>query len=215
MTSSRTLFCGALIAMLLLSPGNATHAFQRQDLPFFSCSTFPSNESESDLVTRFGAANVTTALIEGGGAEGEMNPGTVLLADRGDSRMEIFWKDKDLKRRPDWIHVYGGRSQWRSPAGITLGTDLRTLEKLNGRAFRLLGFGVDDEGGVVTWVGGKLVDDATPGCKFKIYLSPRSTDSATGRIEKEVLGDREYSSGHPAMQQLNPQVYQMFLLYGE
>jgi hypothetical protein len=217
MTLARTLLVGVSILLLALghrSVGPA--AALRSDLPYFSCSTFPANESEADLVTRFGAKNVVDALIEGGGAEGEMNPGTVLFADQSDAKAEISWNDQGAKRNPDWILVKGGSSRWRSPAGVTLGTDLITLEKLNGRPFRLLGFQYDSEGAVTSWAGGKLDSDiAVPACRLKVWLSPQARRSAPApqKLENQVVGTREYSSGHPAMQWLDPHVYQMFLLY--
>jgi len=215
MIPSRAVFGAISIVLLLVSPVSGTQTRQRHELPFFSCSTFPATESESDLVTRFGAENVTTALIEGGGAEGEMNPGTVLFSNQSDSRAEIFWKDKEGKRNPEWIRVYGGPSRWRSTAGVTLGTDLLTLEKLNGRPFRLLGFGYDSEGAVTSWAGGKLENESIPGCRFRIWVSPQigEEDHTAQPLANEVMGDREYSSRHPAMQRLDPRAYQMFLLY--
>ena len=219
MTLARTLSVGVSILLLTLghqSVGPA--AALRSDLPYFSCSTFPANESEADLVTRFGAKNVVDTLIEGGGAEGEMNPGTVLFPNQNDAKAEIFWNDRGARRNPDWILVKGGSSRWRSPAGVTLGTDLLTLEKLNGRPFRLLGFQYDSEGAVTSWAGGKLDADmamAIPACRLKVWLSPQASrnDLAAQKLENQVVGTREYSSSHPAMQRLDPNVYQMFLLY--
>jgi hypothetical protein len=100
------------VSIILLSVGHQSggSASLRRDLPDFSCSTFPANETEANLVQRFGTQNVKTALIEGGGAEGEMNPGTVLFARQADQRVEIFWKDKDAKANPEWIIVHGGRA---------------------------------------------------------------------------------------------------------
>lgn len=204
-----------IIILLAMSPQAAHPGRLRSDLPYFSCSTFPADESEADLVKRFGSKNVTNELIEGGGAEGDMNPGTVLFAGQSDSRAEIFWKDAGAKTYPDWISVDGGTSRWRSPAGITLGTDLLTVEKLNGRPFRLLGFGYDSEGAVTSWAGGRLDADKNPQCRFKVWVSPtdRGENVVTLGSEKEVIGDREYSSGHPTMQRLDPIVYKMYLLY--
>jgi hypothetical protein len=97
-----------------------------------------------------------------------------------------------------------------------LGTGLPTLEKLNGRPFRLLGFQHDSEGTVTSWVGGKLDSNmAVRACRFKVWLSPQATrdEPAAQKLEHHVLGPREYSSSHPAMRSLDPHVYQMFLLY--
>lgn len=210
------MFLGVILTILLsLSFRSADPASPRGDLPDFSCATFTANESRSDLVTRFGAGNVTDALIDGGGDEGEMNPGTVLFSGQPDARVEIFWKDKEAKRNPEWMRVGGARSRWKSTTGVTLGTDLLTLEKLNGRPFRLLGFATDSEGAVTSWAGGELERDSTPGCRFRIWVTPqiKEGDHAAQRLEDEVVGDRQFSSDHPAMRKLNPRVYQMLLWY--
>jgi hypothetical protein len=213
--AARILPVAVLIILLSVGGQSRSSVSLLRVLPYFSCSTFPPNETEADLIRRFGAENVKTALIDGGGAEGEMNPGTALFAGRVDERVEIFWKDKEAKRNPDWINIQGGTSRWRSPDGVTLGTDLLTLEKLNGRAFRLLGFGYDGESVVTSWAGGKVDAATARGCKLKVWLMPRASERnlATQKLESEVVGTREYSSGHPAMQRLNPRIYQLLLLY--
>jgi hypothetical protein len=216
MLLTRIVSAGVSVLLLALAYQSVGPGALRSDLPFFSCSTFPPNESDVDLLNRFGAKNVVDTLIEGGGAEGEMNPGTVLFADQHDTRAEILWRGQGVKRNPDWILVKGSSSRWRSPEGVTLGTDLLTLEKLNGRPFRLLGFQYDSEGAVTSWAGGKLSSDmAGPACRFKIWLSPETgrNDPTAQKLANQVAGTREFSSSHPAMRQLDPHVYQMFLLY--
>src|SRR5262245_41902241 len=47
----------------------------------FSCATFPADATEAQLVERFGSRNVRTALVEGGGAEGERTEGTIMFGD--------------------------------------------------------------------------------------------------------------------------------------
>jgi hypothetical protein len=93
-------------------------------IPVFSCSTFALDESKADLVARFGAENVTTAPILGGGAEGDYTEGTILFASGSNSRVEILWKDREAKQNPELVRVQGEQSRWRSLEGISLGTDL-------------------------------------------------------------------------------------------
>jgi hypothetical protein len=207
----------AIVCMLAVfqSRPSARSAAAKRDIPFFSCKTFPADISRADLVKRFGTENVTDELIEGGGSEGEMNPGTVLFAKEAELRVEIYWKDKEAKQNPDWMNIRQERSNWRSPEGVTMGTDLVTLERLNGRAFRLLGFGYDSEGAVTSWKGGKLEDANGPGCILRIWLMPKADEEnpAAEKLEREVTGMREFSSDHPAMRGLNPRAYEMMLDY--
>jgi hypothetical protein len=188
-------------------------------LPDFSCASFPPDLSEHDLVVRFGAGNVVTAQIEGGGAEGEYNEGTVLFPKDSEARLEIFWKTKEPKRTPDWVRVDGPHSHWRY-AGITLGTDLLTVEKLNGGPFVLTGFATDSEGALISWGNGRLRAFDSEACRVQIWLSQgkdandRLGNTKLNQLEHQVVGIRAYSSGHPAMQALNPRVYEMMVRYG-
>ena len=216
----KNLKAAAFIGFLLMT-SDGGRAMPRQDLPLdFSCSVFSANTSEAELVDRFGAENVTTALVPWGGAEGDYNEGTVLFPDSADARVEIFWADRKSKRRPEWVSVRGERSRWRSLRGITLGTDLLTIERLNRRPLRLSGFGHDGAGSVISWAGGRLEASGSESCDVRIRLLPQyeekgdqHSSSRRGNLASQVSRDHSYSSGHPAMQALNPRVYELFLHY--
>ena len=141
--------------VLLLNSHAARIAVQEGPLPF-SCATFGPNVDEGDLKRRFGSTNVTTGPVPWGGAEGDFNEGTILFADRADARLEIYWRDRSAKRNPEWIGIHGSRSRWQSTGGVMLGTDLKTVERLNGRPFRLNGWGTDLGGGCCSWGSGLL-----------------------------------------------------------
>src|SRR5712671_5910398 len=48
-------------------------------------------------------------------------------------------------RRQTSLIVINGQSAWTAPKGLRLGLPLAALEKLNGRPFRMRGFGVRSE----------------------------------------------------------------------
>jgi hypothetical protein len=161
--------------------------------------------SEEDLRQRYGATAVETDRIDIG--EGETMPGAVLYPGDSLRRLEIVWRDSLQRRRPGRLILRGDQSQWKVGQGISLGTTLKDLELLNGRPFTLAGFGWDYAGVVTDWKGGKL---GRPLARVKLYLDPgpaayRSADYS------QVLGDRDYSSALPPMQQLNPRVAQIFV----
>jgi hypothetical protein len=161
--------------------------------------------SEAELRQRYGDTAVTTTRIQIG--EGETVPGTVLY--EGDSlrRAEIIWHDTLKLRRPARVVLRGNQSQWQVGPGISLGTSLQVLERLNGRPFTLAGFGWD-YGGVITDWGGGALDSALTG--IKLYLDPGPAGREAPAYSR-VLGDRDYSSAAPPMQQLGPRVYQIFV----
>jgi hypothetical protein len=161
--------------------------------------------SEAELRQTYGAGQIDSIRIELG--EGETAPGTVLFPADSARRMEIVWRDTSARKGPARLILRGSRSEWRVGPGISLGTALKDLERFNGRPFSLAGFGWDYAGVVTDWKAGKL-DSSFAG--IKLYLDPGS-----GQYQSEpysqVLGDRDYSSDLPAMQQLNPRVYQIFV----
>ncbi|HKP50237.1 MAG TPA: hypothetical protein VJU17_09505 [Gemmatimonadales bacterium] len=161
--------------------------------------------SEIELRERYGPSVVESARIELG--EGETTPGTVLYPGDRLRRAEIVWKDTVSHRRPARVILRGTQSKWHVGQGISLGTSLQELERLNGRAFVLAGFGWDYAGVVTDWKGGGL--DSTL-ASVKLYLDPGPAQQQSAAYS-QVLGDRDYSSDLPAMQQLNPKVGQIFV----
>lgn len=94
---------------------------------------------------------------------------------------------------------------------IRLGTTLRELQPLNRKPFTMCGYRWDYGGWVMDWGGGAL--DTTlrrDGYRIGFFLD---TDSGGQEIKEEsqISGDRPFSSSLPALQQLNPAVWENFL----
>jgi hypothetical protein len=160
---------------------------------------------ETDLKQVYGARVVQSTRIELG--EGETAPGTVVYPDDSLRRAEILWQDTVARRRPARMILRGSRSLWQAGPGVSLGTNLQELERLNGRPFKLAGFGWDYGGMVTDWAGGALDGSLA---EIKLYLDPGPAQYESPAYSN-VLGDRDYSSDLPAMQQLNPRVTQIFV----
>jgi hypothetical protein len=174
-------------------------------VPDHSTGPLTRETNEADLRQRYGAAVVDSARIQIG--EGETMAGTVLYPWDKLQRMEIIWQDSIHRRRPARLILRGSQSRWQVNSGISLGTSLQELERLNGKPFTLAGFGWDYAGVVTDWKGGTL-EGALAG--VKLYLDPGPSQSESAPYS-QVLGDRDYSSALPAMQQLNPRVTQIFV----
>jgi hypothetical protein len=87
--------------------------------------------------------------------------------------------------------------------------DLKTIERRNGRPFRLRGFtGEGYPGRIISWGSGRFKSATAAGCTVSIFLLP-TDDTEVDPLLGRQLGLGEFSSGHPAMQALNPRVYQM------
>jgi hypothetical protein len=143
--------------------------------------------------------------------EGEFWPGTVLFPEDSLRRAEVTWRDTAGRRRPWYIRLAGTRSVWHVNGHIRLGTTLRELERLNGKPFTMSGYGWDYGGRVMDWNGGALdtlLHQADSRIRFSLF--PDSAGLET-RAYSQISGDRTYSSALPALQQLNPDIWEIFL----
>ncbi len=113
--------------------------------------------SEAALKRIYGRTNVRSTKVSLG--EGEYETGTVIFPNDPRKTIEILWKDVRRKRFPKLIQLTGERSIWRTQDGISLGTRLKELERINGKPFVLTGFSWDYEGTVISWEGGKLAQE--------------------------------------------------------
>jgi hypothetical protein len=164
--------------------------------------------TEADLIRIHGKENVIDGEVNVG--EGELEPGTILYPNDPTKILHVIWKDSKTKTSPQRIQLDGESSRWKTVFNITLGTTLKELEKINRRPFRLLGFGWDYSGTVISWSGGELGQCCDSQKGTFIRLLPRDLDGEPhARLGRQVSGDREFSSGHPAMQELNPRIYQI------
>jgi hypothetical protein len=179
----------------------------------FSCdaSGIPVDASAASLVARFGRDQVTTEIIELG--EGFTRRGTVVFAADPRRRVEIFWQDSVAERLPETISVRGNTSDWITPTGITLGTSLQSVERLNGRPFHLAGFGFDGSGYITNWAGGRLGPSPRAACDLHGGVDPRLRTPADHRRERMLSGDRDFMSNQPDMHALNPRVDRLLLEY--
>ncbi len=161
--------------------------------------------TQEQLIDAYGATAVQAGRIELG--EGETAPGTVLFASDSLRRLEVLWHDTVARARPARLVLRGTKSHWKLPTDISLGTTLRELERHNGRAFTLAGFGWDYGGVILDWGDGALAR-TLPG--VKLYLDSGAAQYETPAY-RDVLGDRDYRSSLSAMQALDPQVYQIYV----
>jgi hypothetical protein len=158
------------------------------------------------LARAFAPKELREAAVEIG--EGETLPGTVVFPDDPRRRLSVVWRERPSPAGRIWLMV-DGESRWRGHRDIGLGTELRTLERLNGRPFTLAGFAWDYGGTVVDWRGGALASIATERCRLIVRLEPPR--SAPRHLVDQVIDDRDFPSDHPAMRALNPAAYQVIL----
>lgn len=168
--------------------------------------------TEATLRARFGAATVVTDSVYVG--EGLSELGTILFPEDSTRRLAIVWEDTAARARPAYVYLSGTNTAWRLYPGVGIGTDLKTLEIMNGRPFRLSGFAWDYSGTTGGFEGGRLDSlwsrNGQLGAAALLRLDPPQS-GATDSLTFQVLGDRLFSSAFPAMQQLNPRIYQILV----
>jgi hypothetical protein len=173
----------------------------------FSCATFHAYLTEDDIISQYGSENVTNGPVVG--ADDGPTEGTILFATQDDARVEIAWHDPETKLKPAWVRVRGEQSRWRTPNGIVPGADLLAIERANGWPFRLAGFSSELHGAVRSWGRGRLGPEGNPLCDTRITFQPRRPGDPL--LIRQVTDRSDVSSGHPAMQALNPRVAEIWI----
>jgi hypothetical protein len=192
------------------TPANLSAQSSYQIVPRVRVGAINAQTSESDLNRIYGRLNVQSTKVSLG--EGEYEPGTVIYPNDPTRLIEIVWKDDRRKRFPKRIQLTGEKSVWRTRHGISLGTRLKELERINSKPFILTGFGWDYEGTVVSWEGGKLEREFEKGGRVVLLRMSDQTDyGVLGEDAGSVAGDRDFPSSNQVMQKINPKVYQIIV----
>lgn len=181
----------------------------------FSCDAFPAPLGEADLIERFGPENVVTDTLHG--SEDGPILGTVVNPDDPTTRIEIAWLDPARRRDASWARVRTVGSRWVTSHGLRVGQDLRSVERANGRPFRLSGFVQEggNGGAVLSWGRGRLGGrPADRSCSELIVFQHPYDGTAPVDALRQVDRLQEVSSGHPAMQEVNPVIVVISLVYG-
>ena len=187
-----------------------------QVVPGRSVGPIEQNTSEVELIKIFGKQNVKRMAIDVG--EGETQPGTVVFPNDPQKRALILWRDATTRLRPESVKVDSTKTLWKTDRGITIGTQLATIEELNGRAFAMTGFAWDYEGTVLHANGGRITelgsasDEEITGRMLLLRLAP-SAALRNSPEYKKVMGDGRFLSDDPSMKKLNPSVYEMVFYF--
>jgi hypothetical protein len=153
---------------------------------------FSQTTSAQELETRFGTEHLSAEDVSDG--EYGTLPGAVLFRADPSRRIELVWADPQTRTGLARVRVRGAHSVWRVAPGITLGTPLDELQRLNGRPVAFQGFGFDGHGLVQSWKGGKL-SFLTGSPRVMLRVSPPRGAPST----EITLGDRSLVSDMPEL----------------
>lgn len=165
--------------------------------------------SRADVVKIFGAKNVTEGEI--GTSDMGSETGTEVFGSQPEMSLAILWISDEPDSKIRRIRfcpsvVLPGKCRWHTVEGIALGTSLKELERLNGRAFQVHGFDWGFGGLVTSWGGGRLgkLSSSCGGLTLGLDPPPGPASDERARLMDVVEDDEEFPSSHAAMQALNP-----------
>ncbi len=168
--------------------------------------TFAKTSNHIKLATVYGAQNLTFAEVDG--PDNSKLNASILFPKDAKRRLEVLWTNEAARSDTSLI-VIGGQSTWTGPKGVRIGLALEALEKLNGKPFRLKGFGADGAS-VADWQGGAL-DKVPGGCKVGIRLvaDPKAPEAA----RNEVSGDKVLMSSDAVVRAVKAKVVEILIGY--
>lgn len=141
----------------------------------------PSLVDKASITNLYGVANVLDTSIYIG--EGQSMEGLLLFPNTENELAIITIPDDRTIFR-----VQQPNTAWKTPEGITIGTTLQELVEMNGKPINFYGFDWDYGGTVSNWNGGKLDSQ-----NLLVRLRAEGT-------YQDLLGDQEFESTHPAVQ---------------
>ncbi len=153
--------------------------------------------SPDDVRNVYGSENVRDTSVYIG--EGFSRPGMIVYPD-SPNRIEIVWTETE-PLRPEIVYIREPGAEWRTESGVSIGTTLQELVRLNGGDFELSGFDWDYGGTVTDWKGGNL---------DRINLRLGYTEGQ--EIPRELAGDQIISSNHPGFEGLDVRVEQIHVI---
>jgi hypothetical protein len=201
------LIIGLIVPMLTVVLWKGMSSDADLIIPGVRVGRISASSSEQELIQLYGKQNVIRDTIHV--CDGYDGPGTIIYPQDELQKLEIIWKDLENFRNPDFVIIRGSHSKYRTSEGITLGTTLKELEKLNGKPFTFYGFEWDFQGLVLDWWGGKLgyLDEPKAGAEsgtMSIALTLGNTDNVPWEEISTIIGDKVISSMDKTAQKLNP-----------
>ena len=165
---------------------------------FRSSGVFAKDSTHLKLAVKYDSRNIVYTDVDG--PDGSKMKASVLYPNDPKRRLEVLWNN-DAARSDTSVIAINGRSQWAAPKGIKLGMTLAALEKLNGRPFKLNGFGPDGSASIAGWEGGALAT-LPGGCKVggRLMIDAKAPSDARGAVE----GDKELMSNDDSLKAVKP-----------
>lgn len=153
--------------------------------------------TEDALKAKYGAENVVHKDV--GGPEGSEMFATVVNEKTPEKSFTVTWADDTKRINPQTIFVSAkwdeetgklkGAPVYASEEGIKAGMPIEDVEKINGKPFKLSGFGWDYGGSPQSFEGGRLQQAEGTKCWLSMTFATTADDAPAS-----VMGDKEIIS---------------------
>ena len=167
---------------------------------------FARNSSHLRLAQAFGSQNIAFTEVEG--PDNTKLMASVLYPKDPRQRLEVLWENEAARADLQLI-VINGRSVWSAPRGLRLGLPLASIEKLNGKPFKIRAF--EGNGAtILDWQGGALAS-LPGGCKInmRLVMDSKAPDAARAQVSKSS----ELSSSDASVRAVRPAIAEILLGY--
>jgi hypothetical protein len=172
-----------------------------------ACSgNFAKDSSHLKLATAYKTENVEFMEVESGSTK---VMATVLFPKDPKRRLEIWWEN-EAARQGIHLIVFNGQTTWTAPKGLRLGMPIATVERLNGKPFKIKGLDKDGIAAVSDWQSGGLAS-LTGGCGIGVSLRPDPKSSQSAR--DGLAADKEFASNDAVVKAVKPTISEMILGY--
>ncbi|MBI3929767.1 MAG: hypothetical protein HY319_29775 [Armatimonadetes bacterium] len=145
------------------------------------------------------------------GAAPDTEPSTELWPADPARRLNLVWSRKRSDRLVKAV-LFGQSSLWKTPEGISLGTPLSELERLNGKPFLFRSFDLEEGSGqVVDWQGGRL-ERHREGMVLALSLKVPGYSGLSSEEKVALEQPGTFRSNQPTIRKLNPVVERLEVL---
>jgi len=165
----------------------------------------------ADLRARYGDSTVVEQEVPLG--EGSTEPGAVIHPDDPSRRAYVYFVDGKTSGTISAIYIRDPESIWSGPLGIKMGMSSTELDRLNGRAFKFLGFEWDYGGYVSNWADGTLAKAFLSPGNLAVRLAPPELTEGSERPSGYPAGDSEFASDLPSVREQAPLVVEFGLAF--
>lgn len=171
---------------------------------------FAADSSHARLAAAFGEANVIYKRIDR--PQGSTGFATILFDNDPARRLIVEWRDNKTRTRPIYIGI-SGRAAWSGPLRIRLGMSIGEVEQLNGKPFRLNGFGWDLGGNAAFGKDDGKLGDLPGGCQYGFTFEPTAEGLPLGGRYRPLSGNRDLYSDMPLLREVKPAVVEILLIF--